>query len=160
MAFRGVVLAYVYIRTYVLASVVQLAKRGQLVPPSQVCHVFTPNFKGTVTYLSHILWSTHIFLLPTIYFIRMRNCVKVKVTVMTTDLLYIWCKCCEMGESLDSVLEKCLEVCRARSPYDAVAVSLHACLLAEGFVCIAIGDEVNSAFQLECLVTFFNTDAW
>ncbi|CAI8008582.1 Proteasome inhibitor PI31 subunit [Geodia barretti] len=46
-----------------------------------------------------------------------------------------------MDESLDSVLEKCLEVCEARSPHDAVAVALHACLLADGFVCIATGDE-------------------
>ena len=53
-----------------------------------------------------------------------------------------------MGESLDSVLEKCLEVCGARSPHDAVAVALHACLLADGFLCIATGDEVG-AFYLE-----------
>ena len=55
-----------------------------------------------------------------------------------------------MGESLDSVLEKCLEVCEARSPHDAVAVALHACLLADGFVCIATGDEVG-ALHLEYL---------
>lgn len=46
-----------------------------------------------------------------------------------------------------------MEVCGARSPYDAVAVTLHACLLAEGFVCIATGDEVNIALQLECSTT-------
>lgn len=53
-----------------------------------------------------------------------------------------------MEETLDSVLERCLDVCEARSPHDAVAVALHACLLADGFVCIACGDEVG-ALQLE-----------
>ena len=57
---------------------------------------------------------------------------------------------CKMDESLDSVLEKCLTVCEARSPHDAVAVALHACLLADGFVCIATGDEVG-VLHLECL---------
>ena len=53
-----------------------------------------------------------------------------------------------MDESLDSILEKCLAVCEARSPHDAIAVALHACLLADGFVCIATGDEVG-ALHLE-----------
>ena len=48
-----------------------------------------------------------------------------------------------MDESLDSILEKCLAVCEPHSPHDAVAVALHACLLADGFVCIATGDEVG-----------------
>lgn len=48
-----------------------------------------------------------------------------------------------MEESLDSVLEKCLATCGARSPHDALAVALHACLLAEGYVCVATGDEVE-----------------
>lgn len=53
-----------------------------------------------------------------------------------------------MDENLDTVLEKCLAVCDARSPHDAIAVALHACLLADGFVCIATGDEVG-ALHLE-----------
>ena len=53
-----------------------------------------------------------------------------------------------MDENLDTVLEKCLAVCDARSPHDAIAVALHACLLADGFACIATGDEV-SALHLE-----------
>ena len=56
-----------------------------------------------------------------------------------------------MDENLDTVLEKCLAVCDARSPHDAIAVALHACLLADGFACIATGDEV-SALHLEYTV--------
>ena len=59
-----------------------------------------------------------------------------------------------MDESLDSVLEKCLAVCEARSPHDAIAVALHACLLADGFVCIATGDEVSALHLEYCPVVY------
>lgn len=48
-----------------------------------------------------------------------------------------------MDEPLDLVLERCLAVCGASSPHDAIAVALHSCLLAEGYVCIATGDKVE-----------------
>ena len=52
----------------------------------------------------------------------------------------------KMDESLDSVLEKCLSSCGALSPHDALTVALHACLLAEGYVCVAAGDEVGALY--------------
>ena len=57
-----------------------------------------------------------------------------------------------MDEPLDSVLEKSLAVCGARSPHDALAVALHACLLAEGFVCVATGDEVGAFYLEQCAI--------
>ena len=70
---------------------------------------------------------------------------------MTTRARNVLRNYVNMDESLDAVLEKCLAVCGGRSPHDAVVVALHACLLSEGFVCIATGDEVGDGLQLEYL---------
>lgn len=48
--------------------------------------------------------------------------------------------------SLDSVLESALADSGATSPQDAVFVALHSSLLAAEFVCVGIGDEVNSNY--------------
>ena len=47
-----------------------------------------------------------------------------------------------MAESLDSVLDKALAVSGVHSGRDAIVVALHSVLLSEGFVCVAVGDEV------------------
>lgn len=48
-----------------------------------------------------------------------------------------------MQNSLDSLLEEALAGSDATSPQDAVVVALHSTLLAAGFECIAVGDEVK-----------------
>ena len=55
-----------------------------------------------------------------------------------------------MQDSLDSLLEEALAGSGATSPQDAVVVALHSTLLAAGFECIAVGDEVN-----EFIVVYF-----
>lgn len=45
--------------------------------------------------------------------------------------------------SLDTVLKEALAGSGARSDQDAIVVVLHSCLLSEGFVCVAVGDEVG-----------------
>ncbi len=45
--------------------------------------------------------------------------------------------------SLDTVLNEALGSSGARSGQDAIVMVLHSCLLAEGFVCVAVGDEVG-----------------
>lgn len=47
-----------------------------------------------------------------------------------------------MAESLDALLEKVLTASGAYSAQDAIVVALHASLLSEGFVCVAVGDQV------------------
>lgn len=44
--------------------------------------------------------------------------------------------------SLDSILENALAGSRAKSASEALILALHADLLAEGFVCVALGDDV------------------
>ena len=49
-----------------------------------------------------------------------------------------------MAKSLDSLLEKALAESEIRSACDVITVALHAKLLAEGFECVALGDEVST----------------
>ena len=44
--------------------------------------------------------------------------------------------------SLDSILENALAGSGAKSASEALILALHADLLAEGFVCVALGDDV------------------
>ena len=45
--------------------------------------------------------------------------------------------------SLDSILAKTLRESGADSEKDALVLSLHACLLSAGFLCVAIGEKVT-----------------
>ncbi len=45
--------------------------------------------------------------------------------------------------SLDTVLKEALASSGAGSGQDAIVIALHSCLLAEGFACVAVGDEVG-----------------
>ena len=44
---------------------------------------------------------------------------------------------------MDAVLEKALSSSAPGSRQEALVVVLHACLLAEGYECIGVGEEVN-----------------
>ena len=51
--------------------------------------------------------------------------------------------------SLDSVFETALEGANANSRADAIVVALHACLIADGFNLVSVGDEVFCFLVIE-----------